>query len=59
MQKHRKVVAYVGAESPLKRLCYAKKKAGKNKNKNGYCPISRQMLRDQEPYLADRGLEKI
>ena len=36
MQKHRKV-AYAGAESPLKRLCYAKKKR-KKKNKNGDCP---------------------
>ena len=38
MQKHRKV-AYAGASSPLKRLCYAKKKAEKNRMQNGYCPI--------------------
>ena len=32
MQKHRKV-AYAGAESPLKRLCYAKKKRQEKKKK--------------------------
>ena len=31
MQKHRKV-AYAGAESPRKRLCYAKQKAEKKKD---------------------------
>ena len=45
MQKHRKV-AYAGAESPLERLCYAKKKAGKKKQ-NGYCPT------DTHVYLAN------
>ena len=35
MQKHRKV-AYAGAESPLKRLCYENKKS--KKKQIGYCP---------------------
>ena len=46
MQKHRKV-AYVGAESSLKHLCCAKKKAKKatTKNQNGYCPTLHYLRR--------------